>query len=114
MLQKYEELKRDLILVERYMLREFGFIMHVDHPHKFVLNYLTILDVSKELRLKADRAGADAETLKEEAEKLKLDADRLKQEAWRITNDRYSYVLIEVLLYICSYCRVRGPSTELL
>ena len=63
--QKYEELKRDLILVERYMLREFGFIMHVDHPHKFVLNYLTILDVSKELRTKADQGGVDAEALKE-------------------------------------------------
>ena len=47
---------------ERAMLRELGFILHVDHPHKTVLNYLS---------------GAI------------LNAEELMQEAWNLTNDRY-------------------------
>ena len=59
-LQRYAALKNDIIEVERYILRELGFILHVEHPHKSVLNYLTVFD--GELRL--------------------------KQEAWNLTNDR--------------------------
>ena len=44
------------------MLRELGFILHVDHPHKTVLNYLS---------------------------NAILDAEDLMQEAWNLTNDRY-------------------------
>ena len=58
--QEYETRKQELINVERHLLRTFGFILHVDHPHKFVLNYLNILE-----------AGA-----------------ALKQEAWNLSNDR--------------------------
>ena len=50
-----------MIRVERLMLRAFGFIMHVDHPHKLVLSHLNAI--------------------------LKADA-RLMQEAWSLTNDR--------------------------
>lgn len=59
--QEYAVRKQELIDVERHLLRTFGFILHVDHPHKFVLNYLNIL-------LKADQS--------------------LKQEAWNLANDR--------------------------
>ena len=59
-MQEYETRKQELINVERHLLRTFGFILHVDHPHKFVLNYLNILE-----------AGA-----------------ALKQEAWNLSNDR--------------------------
>lgn len=52
--------KKELVHVERHLLRTFGFVLHVDHPHKFVLNYLNIL-----------KAGA-----------------ALKQEAWNLANDR--------------------------
>ena len=41
------------------MLRAFGFVTHVEHPHKFVLSLLQILEVSS-----------------------------LLQEAWNLTNDR--------------------------
>lgn len=59
--QEYATRKQELIDVERHLLRTFGFVLHVDHPHKFVLNYLNIF-------LKADQ--------------------NLKQEAWNLANDR--------------------------
>lgn len=43
-------------------LNAFGFITHVDHPHKFVLNYLQLLGLN-------DKA--------------------LLQEAWSLSNDRW-------------------------
>ncbi|KAJ7298564.1 hypothetical protein O6H91_06G042300 [Diphasiastrum complanatum] len=57
----YEELKTDLIRTERHLLKEMGFICHVEHPHKFIINYLM---------------------------QLKLDAPAdLMQEAWNLAND---------------------------
>lgn len=58
--QEYVMFKKELLHVERIMLRTFGFVLHVDHPHKFVLNYLNILKAGPEL----------------------------KQEAWNLANDR--------------------------
>ena len=46
---------------EAVMLRAFGFVLHVEHPHKFVLSLLLLL-------------GLDGPIL---------------QEAWNLTNDRY-------------------------
>ena len=40
-----------------------GFVCHVEHPHKFISNYLAILETSPELR----------------------------QEAWNLANDRYFF-----------------------
>ncbi len=59
-MQEYATFKSELIEVERRLLRQFGFILHVDHPHKFVLDYSRIL-----------KAGTN-----------------LKQEAWNLANDR--------------------------
>ena len=42
--QEYARRKAELVELERAMLREFGFVVHVEHPHKFVLNYLQILE----------------------------------------------------------------------
>lgn len=61
-LQKYEELKGELIRVERMILREFGFIVHVEHPHKLVLNHLHMM--------------------------FETGHRELMQEAWNLTNDR--------------------------
>ncbi len=66
-MQRYEEMKAELIRVERLMLREFGFIVHVEHPHKLVLNHLHLM-----LQHTADASKALA----------------LKQDAWNLTNDR--------------------------
>ena len=41
--QKYEEMKADAVRVERHMLRAFGFVVHVEHPHRFILNYCQLL-----------------------------------------------------------------------
>jgi len=60
-LQKYEEMKTDLIRTERHLLKEMGFICHVEHPHKFIISYLKVL-------------GAPSE---------------LMQVAWNLANDRY-------------------------
>tara|TARA_B110000977_G_scaffold198761_1_gene284372 strand:- start:8560 stop:9840 length:1281 start_codon:yes stop_codon:yes gene_type:complete len=41
---QYDQLKCDLIRTERHALREFGFCVQVEHPHKFVLNYLRMFE----------------------------------------------------------------------
>ncbi|CAM6126737.1 unnamed protein product [Calypogeia fissa] len=56
--KKYEEMKTELITTERHLLKEMGFICHVEHPHKFVINYI-----------------------------LQLNADQLMQDAWSMAND---------------------------
>jgi len=58
--QRFENLKQDVFRIEKSMLRAFGFVTHVEHPHKFVLSLLQILEVSPDLL----------------------------QEAWNLTNDR--------------------------
>lgn len=45
----YWNLKNELIKSERYILKELGFMLLVIHPHKFILNYIKILDGSQEL-----------------------------------------------------------------
>ncbi|KAH3745863.1 arginine-rich cyclin 1 [Pelomyxa schiedti] len=45
----YSEMREDLIKNEHNILRELGFMMYVELPHKFILNYLNLLEGSKEL-----------------------------------------------------------------
>ena len=63
-LQLYEKLRADIVNMERIILRSFGFILHVEHPHKFVLNYLMVLEQHKD---------SDSGVL---------------QRAWNLANDR--------------------------
>ncbi|XP_020114061.1 cyclin-L1-1 isoform X2 [Ananas comosus] len=51
--KKYSDLKNDLIRTERHLLKEMGFICHVEHPHKFISNYLATLGTPLELRQEA-------------------------------------------------------------
>ncbi|CAL5419254.1 unnamed protein product [Camellia sinensis] len=51
--KKYAELKMDLNRTERHLLKEMGFICHVEHPHKFISNYLAALETPPELRQEA-------------------------------------------------------------
>ncbi|XP_058076852.1 cyclin-L1-1 isoform X2 [Magnolia sinica] len=51
--KKYSELKMDLNRTERHLLKEMGFICHVEHPHKFISNYLATLETPLELRQEA-------------------------------------------------------------
>lgn len=53
------------------MLKAFGFITHVEHPHKLLLNYLQII-------------GLDVGMDRDEAE-----FPGFVQEAWNIANDRW-------------------------
>jgi hypothetical protein len=48
---RYTEWKTELITMERYLLKELGFSFYniLDHPHKFVLYYVKMLDGSAEL-----------------------------------------------------------------
>ncbi|KAJ9175571.1 hypothetical protein P3X46_014114 [Hevea brasiliensis] len=57
--KKFAELKVELSRTERHILKEMGFVCHVEHPHKFISNYLATLETPPELR----------------------------QEAWNLTND---------------------------
>jgi len=72
--QKYVDLKMELSRTERHILKEMGFICHVEHPHKFISNYLATLETPPELR----------------------------QEAWNLANDRYIIAdIIFILLLVC-------------
>nr|DAD33481.1 TPA_asm: hypothetical protein HUJ06_012332 [Nelumbo nucifera] len=51
--KKYSELKMDLNRTDRHLLKEMGFICHVEHPHKFISNYLATLETPPELRQEA-------------------------------------------------------------
>jgi hypothetical protein len=46
-LQEFWNLKEGCLKYEREMLRVFGFITHVDHPHKIMLNYCHVLSLDK-------------------------------------------------------------------
>ncbi|CAB4286958.1 unnamed protein product [Prunus armeniaca] len=41
--KKYSDLKTELSRAERHILKEMGFVCHVEHPHKFISNYLATL-----------------------------------------------------------------------
>ena len=60
--QKYVTLKERLIRAEREILKELGFILYTEHPHKFILNYCKLLTVER-------------------------DTPRLAQQAWNFIND---------------------------
>ncbi|CAH8381650.1 unnamed protein product [Eruca vesicaria subsp. sativa] len=51
--KKYSELKVELSRTERHILKEMGFVCHVEHPHKFISNYLATLETPPELRQEA-------------------------------------------------------------
>ncbi|XP_044508977.1 cyclin-L1-1-like isoform X2 [Mangifera indica] len=48
--KKFSELKVELSRTERHILKEMGFVCHVEHPHKFISNYLATLETPPELR----------------------------------------------------------------
>ncbi|KYQ92932.1 cyclin [Tieghemostelium lacteum] len=45
--QHYWDLKGDVMTAEYEILREFGFLLTVDLPHKYILNYMKLLDQSQ-------------------------------------------------------------------
>lgn len=69
--QKFSDLKAELSRTERHILKEMGFVCHVEHPHKFISNYLATLETPLELR----------------------------QEAWNLANDRYFVTKIMFCLF---------------
>ncbi len=83
--QVFEKWKSDVVTLERIMLRAFGFILHVEHPHKFVLNYLVVL------------------------EQHDHPESGLLQRAWNLANDRYSSHAAAAAEYSCypSTCTCR-------
>ena len=60
---RYASYKERLVKAEREILKELGFILYTEHPHKFILNYVKLLT-------------ADEATLK-----------KLAQYAWNFIND---------------------------
>lgn len=55
----YWDMRNDLVVAERHILKELGFLLRVEHPHKFILSYINVL-------------GGD---------------NRLAQSAWSLVND---------------------------
>ncbi|XP_067945584.1 cyclin-L1-like [Watersipora subatra] len=53
--EHYVKLKNDVIKAERRLLKELGFCVHVQHPHKLIMMYLKVLnqDNNKQLVQKA-------------------------------------------------------------
>jgi hypothetical protein len=72
-LQEADEFRRSLIRYEMEMLKAFGFITHVEHPHKLLLNYCQVLGLD------------DAGSHEPEQEPI---CPEFLQEAWNVANDR--------------------------
>lgn len=73
LMQEAEEFRRSLIRYEMEMLKVFGFITHVEHPHKLLLNYIQILGLAKGM------------------EHDESEFPGFVQEAWNIANDRCAW-----------------------
>lgn len=48
-LQRYATLKAQVVYGERHALRAFGFVVHVEHPHRFVLTFGQLLGLGREV-----------------------------------------------------------------
>ena len=57
---RYSSYKDRLIKAEREILKELGFILYTEHPHKFILNYVKLLTADEVPRADAPRPPADA------------------------------------------------------
>lgn len=51
--QEYAVMKQRMFTVESHMLRAFGFVGHVEHPHKFVLSLLIMMEQGPQLQQEA-------------------------------------------------------------
>ncbi|XP_021894575.1 cyclin-L1-1, partial [Carica papaya] len=51
--KKFSDLKMEISRTERHILKEMGFVCHVEHPHKFISNYLATLETPPELTQEA-------------------------------------------------------------
>uniref|UniRef100_A0A061R4S7 Arginine-rich cyclin 1 n=1 Tax=Tetraselmis sp. GSL018 TaxID=582737 RepID=A0A061R4S7_9CHLO len=73
--KKYYKMRDEVVRIERDLLIAFGFVLHVEHPHKQVMNYLTTLSRRK--------------TGEEEAPSPEQEASlsRLMQTAFNYVND---------------------------
>eukprot|EP00743_Colponemidia_sp_Colp-15_P010261 GILK01011283.1.p1 GENE.GILK01011283.1~~GILK01011283.1.p1 ORF type:complete len:282 (-),score=39.11 GILK01011283.1:167-967(-) len=49
--QKFFDMQDELVKTERVILKELGFMLYIitNHPHKFILQYIKVLDASKEI-----------------------------------------------------------------
>jgi transcription initiation factor TFIIIB Brf1 subunit/transcription initiation factor TFIIB len=49
--QQYTQWKNELIMMERYILKELGFSLYniMDHPHKYILYFVKVLNGSEAL-----------------------------------------------------------------
>lgn len=78
LLQEGEEFRRSLIRYELEMLKAFGFITHVEHPHKQMLNFCQLLKVD----------AAELKLLASENISAPSKAPAFMQEVWNVANDR--------------------------
>ncbi len=39
----YWDMRNDIVVTERHVLKELGFLVQVEHPHKFILSFLNVL-----------------------------------------------------------------------
>jgi cyclin L len=46
--RQYEDIKAEVVRLERHMLRALGFIVHVEHPHRFVLTFGQLLGLGRD------------------------------------------------------------------
>lgn len=77
LLQEYWDTKEILVKKEAYILKECGFHLEIEHPHKFLMSYLKILDAQNDFA----------------------------QHAWNYLNDLYVVpVRMEVFVSFCVPC----------
>ena len=45
---QYSKLKQQLLSIERYLLKELGFSLNMDHPHRYILHYIQFLEMNED------------------------------------------------------------------
>ena len=55
--QRYTTLKERLIRAEREILKELGFVLYTEHPHKFILNYCKLLTLERDTPRRREEDG---------------------------------------------------------
>jgi cyclin L len=49
--EEYMMLRNEVVIAERYILKELGFNIHVAHPHKLIISYLKLLQLVEHRQL---------------------------------------------------------------
>lgn len=84
--EDYVRLKERVLLLERVILHTIGFELSIDHPYKFLVNYVQSINKKLEYSKTPSGKGKDGQLLSKNAQNAQL-AQELAQNAMNFAND---------------------------